>query len=269
MFRSRFQAYKSHTESSSRGLQGLVPLFPQTAALCTYRVIVPYSSILGSHAGILDSRPGEANVLALSPSDPEGKESAKTDGATEKLEGEWDEGPVRYSGYAARAARVLAIAGKSAKAASRYIAYSSDVGEAARPLVSPMFVKSMYGVAFAYVGVDVYLHAKEASEKSNGDTTITARAGIETLVFQSLASLIVPSLIIHTAVHKCQGAVKNASNVMVKRYAPTVLGLAIIPLLPFTIDEPIEHAVEWGFEEYWPIDKEGKPSPSSETRKDK
>ena len=170
------------------------------------------------------------------------------------LEEEWDDGPIRYSGYAARAARVLAVVGKSAKAASRYVAYSSDVGEAARPLVSPTFVKAMYGVAFAYIGIDVYLHAKEAHETSNGNTTLTARAGIETFVFQSLASLIVPSLIIHTAVHKAQSAVQNSSKLLLKRYGPTGLGLAIIPLLPFTIDEPIEHVVEWGFKEYWPID---------------
>ena len=63
------------------------------------------------------------------------------------------------------------------------------------------------------------------------------RAGTETLYFQLLASIIVPSLIIHTAVHKSQDAVKNVANVTLKRYGPTALGLGIIPLLPFTIDE--------------------------------
>lgn len=29
-------------------------------------------------------------------------------------------------------------------------------------------------------------------------------------------------------------------------------GLALIPLLPSLVDEPIEEAVEWAFDTYWP-----------------
>ena len=177
-----------------------------------------------------------------------------------KKPGKWDEGNgARYAGYSARAARVLGVVSKSVKASSRYIAYSSDVGEAARPLVSPNFVKAMYGVAFAYVGYDVYSAGsnamKTAVEGGKSDDEIkmaTLRAGSETLYFQALASILVPSLIIHTAVHKSQQLVKTSANVTLKRYGPTALGLAIIPILPFTIDEPIEHFVEYTFGMIWP-----------------
>ena len=46
----------------------------------------------------------------------------------------------------------------------------------------------------------------------------------------------------------------NVANVTLKRYGPTALGLGIIPLLPFTIDEPIEHFVEYTFNMVWPHD---------------
>ena len=62
---------------------------------------------------------------------------------------------------------------ESVKAGSRYVAYSSDVGEAARPLVSPTFVRAMYGVAFAYVGYDVRCTSnamKTAQKEANPKT---------------------------------------------------------------------------------------------------
>jgi fission process protein 1 len=41
------------------------------------------------------------------------------------------------------------------RASSRYLAYSSDVGEAFRPIVHPLLVRAAYGVSWAYVGLDV------------------------------------------------------------------------------------------------------------------
>lgn len=41
------------------------------------------------------------------------------------------------------------------RASTRYLAYSSDVGEAFRPIVHPIIVRAAYGVSWAYVGLDV------------------------------------------------------------------------------------------------------------------
>jgi len=193
-------------------------------------------------------------------SSPAASSANDNEGSTKPDGKKWDEGNgARYAGYSARAARVLAVVSRSVKAGSRYIAYSSDVGEAARPLVSPAFVKAMYGVAFAYVGYDVYSASSNALKAAAEDgksedqiKTAALRAGSETLYFQALASILVPSLIIHSAVHKSQQLVKKSANVTLKRYGPTALGLAIIPILPFTIDEPIEHFVEYTFGKMWP-----------------
>ena len=203
----------------------------------------------------------DVNVIAISPDNKDDTINNNEEKKAVKVDDkDWDEGNgARYAGYSARAARVLAVFSKTAKASTRYIAYSSDVGEASRPLVSQHFVRAMYGVAFAYVGYDVYsasnkaINEAKASNKSDDEIQQAAmRAGTETLYFQLLASIIVPSLIIHTAVHKSQDAVKNVANVTLKRYGPTALGLGIIPLLPFTIDEPIEHFVEYTFNMVWP-----------------
>eukprot|EP00943_MAST-04B_sp_MAST-4B-sp1_P008724 g8724.t1 len=203
-------------------------------------------------------------VTAISPDNAK-PDTDSVEQKNSKTDRDWDEGNgVRYAGYSARAARVLAVFSKTAKASTRYIAYSSDVGEASRPLVSPLFVKAMYGVAFSYVGYDVYQATTNAVNKAKLESKsedevqqVGMRAGAETLYFQLLASIIVPSLIIHTAVHKCQAAVKNSTNVTLRRYGPTALGLAIIPLLPFTIDEPIEHFVDYTFNMVWPHDDDG------------
>ena len=130
---------------------------------------------------------------------------------------------------------------------------SSDFGEALRPLTSANFVRSMYGVAFAYVAIDVGLATYREHERSGGDSNRTQRAFVETTTFQLVASITVPTLIIHSAVHGAQGLVKNAQGAL-KRYGPSAVGLCIIPILPFTIDSPIEHFIEHAFEKYWPVE---------------
>ena len=50
----------------------------------------------------------------------------------------------RYLGYAARLRTAL-------RSAHRYVAYTSDVGEAFRPVVSPLVVRAAYGVSWAYL----------------------------------------------------------------------------------------------------------------------
>ena len=37
------------------------------------------------------------------------------------------------------------------------------------------------------------------------------------------------------------------------KWGPTIAGLALIPALPFAVDEPCEHAIEWAFDKVWPI----------------
>ena len=167
---------------------------------------------------------------------------------------------------------------------SRYSAYSSDVGEAFRPIAPPMVVNASYAIAFGYVGLDIAYNGYRASEEKRSVPRALAHASIfqvccrmvafgtpplllssarEDLTIgassrppplmpnqQGLASLLAPYAIIHTQVSVAQSICKRINRF--QRWGPTVAGLALIPLLPSLVDEPIEHAVEWGFDTYWP-----------------
>ena len=174
----------------------------------------------------------------------------------------------RGLGYAARLARI-AQAVKNV----RLVAYTSDVGESLRPVIPRWAVTGLYGVSFAYVGCDVYVQAHGAIAAKASDEVV-ARTAVETLVFQLLASIAVPSLIIHKAVHAVEARAKTWTPGPLARWAPPAVGLAIIPVLPYvvptplsrilpirespppllryTIDEPIEPAVEAAFDFAWP-----------------
>ncbi|PWZ03606.1 hypothetical protein BCV70DRAFT_170444 [Testicularia cyperi] len=59
-----------------------------------------------------------------------------------------ENGPSRYAAYAMRLKTVIV-------SSSRYVAYSSDIGEAFRPLTNPSAVRAAYGISWAYILGDV------------------------------------------------------------------------------------------------------------------
>jgi len=131
----------------------------------------------------------------------------------------------------------------------RYLAYSSDVGEAFRPVVPAAVVNASYGIAVGYCAFDVGYEGYKAN-KEGGDVT---RAVVKQTIFQGLASIGLPFLIIHQSVHAAQKGFKAYAPKYVK-WGPTLVGLAIIPFLPAVCDEPVEHALDAGFDTYWPTE---------------
>ena len=57
-----------------------------------------------------------------------------------------------------------------------------------------------------------------------------------------------PAFTIHTAVSQAQKAFANAKNTRVKMWGPTLTGLALVPILPYLYDHPIEVATERVFD---------------------
>ncbi|KAI9096461.1 mitochondrial 18kDa protein, partial [Phlyctochytrium arcticum] len=147
--------------------------------------------------------------------------------------------PVRFLAYAARF-RTLAIAG------SRYLAYTSDVGEAFRPLLNKTLVNAAYGVSFAYVGFDVAFEGMKARQAGLEDKEV-ARVVVQRSVFQGLASLFLPAVTIHTVVDVTGKLLKNRPKTTMVRWGPTVAGLVVVPFLPVMFDHPVEHLVERAF----------------------
>ncbi|KAG9219266.1 hypothetical protein CCMSSC00406_0001676 [Pleurotus cornucopiae] len=174
---------------------------------------------------------------------------------------------LRYMAYGARLRTAL-------RAGSRYIAYTSDIGEAFRPVVPPWMVTAAYGVSWLYLTGDVTYESYKAHRR--GPTPVEAAhfseatritfVAVERACFQSIASMALPAFTIHTAVRMATGAFKNVQNPRVKSWGPTVTGLAIVPVLPYLFDHPVESVTEKAFE--WVKQKVAEQQAQQPDRKD-
>ncbi|KAJ7047661.1 mitochondrial 18 KDa protein-domain-containing protein [Mycena alexandri] len=152
---------------------------------------------------------------------------------------------VRYAAYGARLRTAL-------RAGTRYIAYTSDIGEAFRPVVPPWIVTAAYGVSWLYLAGDVSYESYKAQRR--GPTPLEAQyfsepvrigmAAVERATFQSIASMALPAFTIHTAVRQATKAFAKTKNPRVRSLGPTVTGLAIVPVLPYLFDHPVESVTE-------------------------
>lgn len=162
---------------------------------------------------------------------------------------------MRWLAYLARVKAIAARAGTiSLKVGpARYFAFTSDVGEAFRPAVPKWLVNSSYGISVAYIGGAI-IEAGYAAKRDGKPPRAVVETVAEEATFQFLASLLLPFLFIHTAVHKSAVVLKSRSvhltRPMLARWGPSAVGLACIPLLPTLVDKPCEYAVETFFHRY-------------------
>ncbi|KAG0659806.1 hypothetical protein C6P46_005009 [Rhodotorula mucilaginosa] len=132
----------------------------------------------------------------------------------------------RYLGYLARFRPVLI-------ASSRYLAYTSDVGESFRPVVAPKTVTAAYGISWAYLIGDVVYE----SWKAKGRASEMAPDHVSQVVGLTIVK--------YTALFiKKQGI----QNIRVRQWLPSALGLGTIPFLPFLFDEPVENLTDSTFD---------------------
>jgi len=147
---------------------------------------------------------------------------------------------LRYAGYTAILARLI-----------RYTAYTSDIGESFRPLAHPRIVTASYGLSWAYVIGDVGYEGYKNYKTTTHDKNALAQLMIKRTVFQSVASMALPAFMIHTQVRIFKKVFTKVGKF--QRWGPTVAGLALVPLLPFVIDHPVEHALNHIFDRVWPV----------------
>jgi len=156
---------------------------------------------------------------------------------------------IRYLAYGARLRTAL-------RATTRYFAYTSDVGEAFRPVAPPWVVTAAYGISWLYVSADVayesykaYHRGPSPIEAANfSEPTRVALATVQRVTFQSIASMGLPALTIHTVVAQSRKAFRNATSQKVRIWGPTVTGLSIVPILPYLFDHPVEKATDYTFD---------------------
>jgi fission process protein 1 len=130
----------------------------------------------------------------------------------------------------------------------RYLGYANEVGESFRYQIPKLVIPS-YAVAFAYCtadavtsGYDMYGKAtKMGSPTAKSDSLVSA---VDTLIWQSLASVTIPGATINMVVKASRFAVTRSPVVLtgaLTKWLPTVTGLASVPL----IISPIDHAVDF------------------------
>ena len=149
----------------------------------------------------------------------------------------------RYAGYTRSLAKL-----------ARYLAFTSDVGEAFRPVVDSRIVTLAYVVSFGYCFADVGYEAFKLDQrgyKNEHNETITmTQCVVERTTFQLIASMAIPTLIIHSTVDITHKILKKMNRF--QKWGPTIAGLCVVPLLPLYIDHPVEQVLEWTFKNYGP-----------------
>lgn len=149
----------------------------------------------------------------------------------------------RYGAYSGAAAKIF-----------RYLAFSSDVGEALRPVAKSIVVSGSYALSVGYcladIGFEAYKLHERGYKSEKGVPMTMSQCVVERTVFQGVASLAVPFVVIHSAVDISRRLFSKIKRFT--KWGPSVVGLSMIPLLPMYLDHPVEHAVESAFEKYGP-----------------
>ncbi|RLN75488.1 hypothetical protein BBJ28_00000566 [Nothophytophthora sp. Chile5] len=134
----------------------------------------------------------------------------------------------------------------------RYLGYANEVGESFRPIV-PRLVVPSYCVAFGYVLGDTYDKAAKAHAKAvaadfstRKRNAVIADATIDTLAWQTLASVAIPGFTINRVVALSSFAVQRTvkNSPVLRRWLPTAIGLGVIPLIIHPIDSLVDTAMD-------------------------
>jgi fission process protein 1 len=157
---------------------------------------------------------------------------------------------LRYAAYTGAAARAF-----------RYLAFTSDFGEALRPVVRKSVVSASYAIAFGYCIADVAHEAYKLDKRGyktekNIPMSLT-QCIVERSAFQAVASIAVPFFVIHSTVSITNKICAKIGKF--QKWGPSIVGLSIIPLLPLYLDHPVEHAIESFFNSYGPWSGSNKP----------
>lgn len=173
---------------------------------------------------------------------------------------------VRYAAYVQRAAPLavrlaelrplLRLRGalrslRPVRSAAKVAQRSADIGDAVAPLVSGRVVAAATLVTWTYIFGDVAWDVRRLMlAQPDLPTQDVARHGVQRFTFQLLSSYVLPSAIIHTIVHDSHRVFNRVGRF--QRFGPAMCGLAVIPLLPYVLDEAVEKGVEYSMDWVWP-----------------
>lgn len=137
----------------------------------------------------------------------------------------------------------------------RYAGYANEIGESFR-YQFPRLVVPTYAVAFGYcladatsTGYGAYVRSQqdEHAADHSKDLRHAATGAFDTLLWQSLASVMIPGATINLIVKAARFAVPRsplALPAMAVRWAPTAAGLGSIPLIIHPIDSGVDYLLD-------------------------
>ena len=132
----------------------------------------------------------------------------------------------------------------------RLLGYANEVGEAFRALVNVKLVYASYGVASAYVLADTYdkaSKAKKALGNQEGALTKVGVAAFDTLLWQALASVIIPGFTINRICAASLYGLARATpqiSLNARKWMTTGLGLGVIPFIVHPIDSLVHFGMD-------------------------
>ena len=146
--------------------------------------------------------------------------------------------PATYASRIGILLRKLPMLTQKAKAA----AYTSEVGESFRPVIHARLVKFLYGISIGYVIVDVAGRSYCVSDQGRSKTSYFI---FDTLLWHSLASLILPAVVIHSLVkYSGKGIKKITSNKKAVAWIPAIIALGSVPFIIHPIDVVTDLALD-------------------------
>ena len=135
----------------------------------------------------------------------------------------------------------------------RYLGYANELGESFRAFIGSRMVKATYVVALGYGLADAVDKSRKqlAISQQHGDSIRKQRfecanGFVQTLYWQSLASVFIPGMIINRVVATSGWAMNRLSqNPVARKWVPTAVGLAIIPVIIHPIDTFVDKSMQY------------------------
>lgn len=133
----------------------------------------------------------------------------------------------------------------------RYLGYANEIGESFKPIF-PRFLVPSYGIAFAYVGADAINKTFEAIKDKN-ETPTVIRIGIDALLWQTFASVLIPGKVINfvtsisVKIFQSENKLTSTLPKGLRYWSPTVIGLSTIPFIIHPIDAAVDYVFDKTF----------------------
>jgi fission process protein 1 len=119
----------------------------------------------------------------------------------------------------------------------RSVGYSAAIGEAVRTPF-PNVVGPAYTVTYGYIGLATIVHTYRTYQ-ATGRTTTALMNGIDTMVFHSLASILIPCTLVRQITSMSASMLNSRPQLStpVRTWGPVGIGLACVPLMMRPVDK--------------------------------